>query len=152
MESELKPTRRSAAPDIVAAVSDVLVRYATGIDSRDWELFRSCFTEDCKADYSELATPDEPMRWDDRAAMAAWMEASHRDMGHTLHRITNMRVEGEPDSVSARSYVDALLTTPNGELIAQAIGFYDDELRETADGWKIARRRFTPVRMSLGQP
>jgi hypothetical protein len=27
-------------------VTEVLVRYATGIDTRDWELFRSCFTDD----------------------------------------------------------------------------------------------------------
>ena len=29
-----------------------------------------------------------------------------------------------------------------------AVGFYDDELVRTAAGWRIARRRFTPVRVS----
>jgi 3-phenylpropionate/cinnamic acid dioxygenase small subunit len=27
-------------------ISDLLVRYATGIDRRDWPLFRTVFTED----------------------------------------------------------------------------------------------------------
>ena len=35
-------------------VADVLVRYATGIDRRDWALFRTCFTDDCEADYGEI--------------------------------------------------------------------------------------------------
>ncbi len=35
-------------------IADVLVRYATGIDRRDWTLFRSCFTDDCVADYGDI--------------------------------------------------------------------------------------------------
>ena len=31
-------------------VAEVLIRYGTGIDRRDWTLFRSCFAEDCDAD------------------------------------------------------------------------------------------------------
>jgi len=40
--------------DVRADVADVLVRYATGIDQRDWALFRTCFTEDCEADYGGI--------------------------------------------------------------------------------------------------
>ena len=40
--------------EVRADVADVLVRYATGIDRRDWELFRTCFTEDCDADYGDI--------------------------------------------------------------------------------------------------
>jgi hypothetical protein len=29
----------------------------------------------------------------------------------------------------------------------RATGFYDDELVQTDDGWRIARRRFTQVRL-----
>jgi hypothetical protein len=32
-----------------------------------------------------------------------------------------------------------------------AAGFYDDALVHTGDGWKIAQRRFTSVRMQPGQ-
>jgi SnoaL-like domain len=35
-------------------IADVLVRYASGIDRRDWALFRSCFTDDCMADYGDI--------------------------------------------------------------------------------------------------
>ena len=40
--------------EVRAAVTDVLVRYASGIDRRDWDLFRTCFTDDCEADYGEI--------------------------------------------------------------------------------------------------
>ena len=33
------------------AVSDVLTRNATAMDTRDWELLASCFTEDARLDY-----------------------------------------------------------------------------------------------------
>jgi hypothetical protein len=34
-----------------------------------------------------------------------------------------------------------------------AIGFYDDEIIRAADGWRIARRRYTQVRLStVGSP
>jgi len=35
-----------------------------------------------------------------------------------------------------------------------AVGYYDDEIVRTDDGWRIARRRFTPVRfttLSVGE-
>lgn len=150
MDSESDPGRRAAEPAVAASVSELLVRYATSIDRRDWKLFRTCFTDDCEADYGTLPT-GEALAWKNVEDMAAWMEASHRDMGRTLHRITNQRVEREGNSVTACSYVDALLTAPDGQLIMNASGIYDDHLVHTDDGWKIAHRRFTSVRMQPGQ-
>lgn len=41
-------------------IVDVLVHYAMGIDSRDWALFRTCFTDDAHFDYGNLGTWDRP--------------------------------------------------------------------------------------------
>jgi hypothetical protein len=35
-------------------IGEVLVRYATGIDTKDWSLFRTCFTDDVLADYGDI--------------------------------------------------------------------------------------------------
>jgi 3-phenylpropionate/cinnamic acid dioxygenase small subunit len=126
---------RAARQDI----GDVLVRYATGIDRRDWELFRTCFTDDVRADYEGIDS------WSGVEAITTFMEEVHAGMGHTLHRLTNMTVDVAGDTATARTYVDVVVMTPDGGSGAHAIGFYDDELRHTAAGWRIATRRFTPV-------
>ena len=115
-------------------VADVLVRYATGIDRRDWALFRSCFTDDCEADYGDIGT------WRGAAAITEWMRQSHAGCGHTLHRITNQFLAPNGAGVTARSYVDAIVMGPDNRTGAQAIGYYDDELVRTADGWRIKVR------------
>ena len=40
-------------------VSDVLIRYASGIDGRDWTLFRTVFTDDAMIDYSSAGAAVE---------------------------------------------------------------------------------------------
>lgn len=118
-------------------ISDVLVRYATGIDSRDWNLFRTCFTEDSKLDYGDLG------RWENREAVTQFMIASHS--GPSMHRLGNFAISIQGDTARARSYVDALVYGPGGVGGAHSVGYYDDELMRTAEGWRIARRRYTSV-------
>jgi 3-phenylpropionate/cinnamic acid dioxygenase small subunit len=119
-------------------VADVLVRYATAIDQKDWVLFRTCFTDDCHADYGDIGV------WDGVAAIADTMSRIHPAKVRTLHRITNAAVSREGDGAVARSYVDVLFVLENGGGV-RAAGTYDDALVHTADGWRIARRRFTRV-------
>jgi 3-phenylpropionate/cinnamic acid dioxygenase small subunit len=120
-------------------ISDVLVRYATGIDRRDWTLFRSCFTDDCKADYGDIGV------WGDSDAITRWMEKAHAPCGHTMHRITNQDISATSDGATARSYVDAVILAGDNQTGTHALGYYDDELVPTDQGWKIASRRFTMV-------
>jgi len=35
-------------------IAEVLIRYATGIDSKDWSLLRSCWTDEIDVDYQQL--------------------------------------------------------------------------------------------------
>lgn len=135
----MKP--EAIGPEVRRDVSDLLVRYATGIDTRDWELLRSCFTDDCEADYGDVG------RWTGADEITAWMRATHEPLGHTLHRITNVSLVADGGRVRARCYVDALLLGPGDVGGARAAGFYEDEVVETGDGWRIARRRYTMVRV-----
>jgi 3-phenylpropionate/cinnamic acid dioxygenase small subunit len=128
-------TDRDAQHDIAA----VLVRYTTGIDRRDWDLFRTCFTEGCRADYGDIGS------WQGVDDLTEYMVATHAGMGHTLHRLSNIAVTVDGDDAEARSYVDAVIMTPDGGSGVNAMGFYDDRLRRTGDGWHIAERRFTMV-------
>ena len=124
-------------------ISDVLIRYATGIDGKDWDLFRSCFADECVLDYSPIGV------WRSPEEIATFMDAAHATSPHTMHRITNIVVTSTGDGTAkARSYVDALILM-GAATAAHPTGFYDDELVRTADGWQIIRRRFTSVLMRL---
>jgi 3-phenylpropionate/cinnamic acid dioxygenase small subunit len=122
-------------------VADVLVRYATGIDRREWDLFRTCFTEDCEADYGDIGI------WHGVEAVTAWMEETHAACGTTRHEISNIAVAPHEEGVSAHSDIDALVMGPDDTSGTQATGSYEDVLVYGSDGWRIARRRFTLVSM-----
>jgi 3-phenylpropionate/cinnamic acid dioxygenase small subunit len=127
-------------------ISDLLVRYATGIDRRDWPLFRNVFTDDCELDYGEIGT------WQGVDAVTDFMDTTHAMAGHTLHRLTNQAITLDGDNASARTYIDAVIMFGDNQSGVNAWGFYDDEIVRTGDGWRIARRRFTQVRITTFGP
>jgi len=139
-------TRQRVDHEARQDIADLLVRYAAGIDRRDWKLLRSCFTDDCQVDYGDVG------RWSSGDEIADWMRKTHEPLGHTLHRITNQAVVSDGENVTARSYVDAIVLGPDNLRGAQATGFYDDVVVRTSQGWKIARRRFTMVRVQAIGP
>jgi 3-phenylpropionate/cinnamic acid dioxygenase small subunit len=127
-------------------VEDVLLRYATGIDTRNWELLRTCFSNDCDADYGDIG------HWHSGDEITAWMAQCHDPLGPTMHRITNLAVAVDGDRVTARCYVHAIVTTADRSTAIHAYGWYDDELVSTPDGWRIAQRRFTPASIEVHHP
>ncbi len=123
-------------------ISELLVRYATGIDRRDWPLFRTVFTDDCELDYGVIGT------WKGVDAVAEFMEQVHAVAGHTMHRLSNLAISVDGDTARARTYIDGLIMAGDNNSGVNAIGFYDDEIVRAADGWRIARRRYTQVRLT----
>ncbi|OBB45713.1 MULTISPECIES: nuclear transport factor 2 family protein [unclassified Mycobacterium] len=119
-----------------AQIAEVLIRYATGIDFKDWKLFRTCWADEVDIDYGDLGTFTDP------DAFTTLMEQIHGGMGQTYHRISNIVVDVDADRATARSYVRAVLQAvpDDGGSWIDALGHYDDELVRTADGWRIAKR------------
>jgi 3-phenylpropionate/cinnamic acid dioxygenase small subunit len=126
-------SERDAKQDI----ADVLIRYATGIDRRDWNLFRTCFADRCHLDYPGIGT------WDTGEAITDFMITAHAQMGHTMHRISNIAIAVEGETAMARCYVDGLLLDPDGQSGFNPVGWYDDRLVHDHDGWRITQRVFT---------
>lgn len=119
-----------------AQIAVVLIRYATGIDFKDWTLFRRCWADEVDIDYGDLGTYTDP------DAFTTLMEQIHGGMGQTYHRISNIVVDVGADRATARSYVHAvLMAVPDdaGSWI-DALGHYDDELIRTPEGWRIVKR------------
>lgn len=122
--------------DDKAQITDVLIRYATGIDSKDWARFRTCWADEVDVDYGDLG------KFTDADEFTAMMRQVHDGMGQTYHRISNAVIEVDGDRATARSYVHAVLMAVPDDSTSwiDAIGHYDDELARTADGWRIVKR------------
>jgi 3-phenylpropionate/cinnamic acid dioxygenase small subunit len=124
----------------VLAIRDVIDRYAAALDRRDWQHLRSCFTPECHADYEGFAS------WTEREPLVAWLDTIHRDLGPTLHRITNHQVEVDRDRARATSYFDALLQLRQQDQdLLHVVGKYVDELVRTHEEWRICERRVETI-------
>ncbi|WP_041255160.1 nuclear transport factor 2 family protein [Frankia sp. EAN1pec] len=119
-----------------AQISDVVVRYATGIDQRDWELLRTCWTPDVEADYGSFG------QFTGADALTEVMARTHENMGPTFHRISNIAIRIDGDRAAVRSYVHGvLLVTPDDPANwVDVIGSYEDIFIRTTEGWRISRR------------
>ena len=121
-------------------IGEVLIRYATALDSRDWDLLGACFTADAVADYGELGGVNEGL-----PAIVSVVR-SLEGFDSTQHLIGNIAVELAGDRATATCYLQAqhvVLGTEGGDCFTIA-GTYRDELARTADGWRIVHRRLEP--------
>jgi 3-phenylpropionate/cinnamic acid dioxygenase small subunit len=125
-------------------ITDVLVRYATGIDSKDWKLFRTCFTADAETDYGSIGG------WSGADEITAWMAAAHEKYQATNHLMSNFVIDVSGDRATAVSYVHAVLALAGEDVRGlEAVGTYRDTLVRTGNGWQIEKR--TAV-MTRAQP
>jgi hypothetical protein len=133
-----------------AAISDVVIAYATAVDRRDWALLRSLFTDRVFLDfrtfdpslYRELAA-DEVVELARR--LGAFDATQHISANHT-HAI-------DGDRATCVSYMQAghFLTRPDGQYVCFLYGYYTTSLVRTAAGWKIDRYALT-VTAQHGDP
>lgn len=124
-------------------IHQVLLRYAKGIDQRDWELFRTCWTDEITVDYGPLGTFTDP------DALTDIVRQTHGGMGDTYHRLTNFDITIDGDKATARAYVQAVLMLVPGDQSQwiEATGHYDDTLELTGAGWRIRTRVAYTARM-----
>jgi 3-phenylpropionate/cinnamic acid dioxygenase small subunit len=132
--------------DDKAQIAEVLIRYATGIDSKDWPLFRTCWTDEVDIDYGDLG------QFTDADEFTILMTQIHDGMGQTYHRLSNLVIDVEGDRATARTYVHAVLMAVPGDSSSwvDALGHYDDGLVRTSDGWRIAKRTTHIARVLSG--
>jgi hypothetical protein len=127
-------------------IGDVLIRYATGIDRKDWQLFRSCWADELEVDYAEVG------KFTDPDAFTELMEQLHGSMGSTYHRLSNFVIDVQGDRAEVRSYVHAVLMLKPGDADnwIDVVGHYEDEFVRTPAGWRIFKRSTHMARMLTG--
>ena len=122
-----------------AEIHDVIVRYGWAIDTKDWALLDTCFTEDAEVDYSSNPGGKKgPYR-----QIRSWLEKMISAFPVTQHLMSNIDVQLDGDRAKTRTMV----TNPQGAATREGglhfffVGArYDDDFVRTPDGWKIAKR------------
>jgi 3-phenylpropionate/cinnamic acid dioxygenase small subunit len=122
----------------------LLIRYARAVDTKDWKLLRSCFTDEATSDYGDIGS------WRGAGDLVRFMEDAHAGMGPTQHLLSNFQIEVYGDRASSFTYVHAVtvLATHADDWI-DTIGTYEDTLHCETDGWRIVHRTFRATRTLL---
>lgn len=129
------PTTARTLADLLdrAAISDLVLNYASGIDRRDWALYRSIFTDQVHFDFSTWRGVCETRTADDWVAevkqtLACFDATQHNIVNHTI------RLDGDQGTISAHMvamhYFDGQMQ--------QLGGYYTHGVVRTESGWKIA--------------
>jgi 3-phenylpropionate/cinnamic acid dioxygenase small subunit len=120
---------------------DLLVRFATALDTCDWPRYRSVFTDEIELDYSSWR-PESVGVWpaDD------WVERATRlfpGLDATRHALSNVHVSLDGDRAAVRANVcaDHVLATGPATEVFTLNGYYDDRCVRTAEGWRIEAKR-----------
>lgn len=126
-------------------IQDVLLRYARGVDRRDWDMVRAAYHDgatDLHGDFDG-----------DADGVVAFIQARHRDGGQAMHFLGNCLIEFlRPDTALVETYFssrrigpfesDAMRNLAEGSDISDldVLGRYLDHFAKRDGGWRIARR------------
>lgn len=118
-------------------IIDLLYRYGSSLDDRDWARLATCFTPDAIALYgAELGQQDG------YAAIERACRSALEPLDSSQHLISNHEIEIDGDTARARCYLHAQHTkkgTPGGDNFTVG-ATYLDELVRTPQGWRIKKR------------
>jgi 3-phenylpropionate/cinnamic acid dioxygenase small subunit len=119
-------------------IDDLLTRYATAVDTRDWDLYQTVFTTDALIDYTSSGGIRGGL-----AEVTAWLSDALSIFSMSQHMVTNRDIRVAGDTATCHSYFYNPMgrTKRDGTLDLMFVGgYYRDQLRRTGDGWRIAER------------
>ena len=127
-------------------VCETVYRFAHGVDTRDWNLYRSIFTDEVAVDYSSYAgfSPATVSRDE-------WIEGvrpTFNGLDATQHSMSNAVVQLEDDVAHCRMYLWAHHVFDAQDPLSWFTlgGYYDDRLVRSPDGpagWLIDSVKLT---------
>jgi hypothetical protein len=135
-----------------SAVAETVYRYATGVDRRDWALYRSLFADMVTVDFSSFDPHLTPrvVRADD---WVAGIVPLFTGLAATHHTMTNPRAVVDGDEATITMDVQAHhVHDPDDPASWYTIrGHYDDTLARIDGRWLLTGVRLT-VTWSAGDP
>ncbi len=113
-------------------IQRVISNYAWGCDNQDWDLLRSCFTEDASLDYSSTGGPAGG-----KVEICNWLEESLSQVEMIQHVVTNHQIDLDGDAAKVTAMFYCLVRLPGMTTLVETGGYYRETFVRTADGWKI---------------
>jgi ketosteroid isomerase-like protein len=112
-------------------LAQLLYRYARAVDTKDWELYRSVFTEDAVIDYSSNGIPAGS-----RDEITDFLAKAFTAIPMSMHYITNVEADVAGDSATVRAMFYNPTQLPGMTALSYFGGYYFHELMRTTDGWR----------------
>jgi 3-phenylpropionate/cinnamic acid dioxygenase small subunit len=116
------------------AIEEILDRYATIIDAREFERLTEIFLPDAVLDYSSSGAEPGPVH-----PVAAWIEKGLSLFARSQHMITNKQIELAGDKATSHALFFNPLVTKDGGVMFVG-GAYHDQWLRTPLGWQIIER------------
>ena len=117
------------------ALGALLTRYATAVDRRDWDLYRTVFTSDAEIDYTSAGgiagTVDE---------VVEFLEIALSGFEMTQHLVSNVEASIEGDTARVTAMFNNPMRLTGGDTWFTG-GWYHHDLVRTADGWRSRKLR-----------
>jgi 3-phenylpropionate/cinnamic acid dioxygenase small subunit len=113
------------------AIEDVIIGYATAMDTQDWDLFRACFRPDART------VMDRVGEFDSCEALIALLAPRLKIFAALQHFITNIAVSGHGDTATARNNFVSHHVPAGADSYTYG-GIFEFELTRDADGWRIS--------------
>ena len=112
-------------------IAALLSRYARAVDTKDWALYRSVFTDDAYVDYSSAGVIAGP-----RDEVADWLSQAFTAIAMSMHYITNVETQIEGDTATVRAMFYNPFQLSGMPELSHCGGYYHHELVRTPDGWR----------------
>jgi ketosteroid isomerase-like protein len=119
-----------------ADITRLLYRYARAVDTKDWELYRSVFTDDAVIDYSSAGAIAGS-----RDEVAEWFAANFGVIPWSMHFVTNIEADIDGDTARVRAMFYNPMQLPAMTEPSYCGGYYHHELVRTPDGWRSRHLR-----------
>ncbi|ADP84539.1 nuclear transport factor 2 family protein [Pseudofrankia inefficax] len=114
-------------------IQEQLARYARGVDTNDFELWKSVFTPDALIDYTSTSSTLPVSTRDD---MATYLEQGLGKMPMKIHYITNIEITLDGDTAKVIAQFFNPMQVPGMAEQSSCGGYYYHDFVRTPNGWK----------------
>jgi 3-phenylpropionate/cinnamic acid dioxygenase small subunit len=126
------------------AIEEVILRYATALDTQDWDLLRACFRPDART------VMDRVGEFGTREAVIERLAPRLKIFAALQHFISNVMISGNGDTAAARNYFVSHHVPENADAYTYG-GTFEFAFVRDREGWRVSSHTIR-ILWEAGQP